>query len=260
MDPVLLGTDAERITDEQETLANVVTLYQSVYNAILAVGITAPTLVEVDKLVQAAKTQQVGNADNYFSAISGLKNLAPDFVTNYVTNKLVAQAMPFAMNGVQLTAAAVAKMIVVPDVSGITTALQPVTGGNAQNIFIGDAKATRLNLLSLAANVISAVAGADATIAALFTYYTVNDASASLATQLLAVCTALNTFDAANDNFFLLKMPPPPDTSYNAIGTVTAFPGIAVLEGEFVVDREFIENYERFGTLDFMPSINSLLV
>jgi hypothetical protein len=255
MDPVLLGTDAERITDEQETLANVATLYQSVYNAILAVGITAPTLAEVDMLVQAAKTQQVGNADNYFSAISGLKNLAPDFVTNYVTNKLVAQAM----NGVQLTAAAVAKMIVVPDLSGITTALQPVTGGNAQNIFIGDAKATRLNLLSLAANVISAVAGADATIAALFTYYTVNDASASLATQLQAVCTALNTFDEANNNLFLLKMPPPPDTSFAALGKVTVMPGLAILDGEFIVDIQFIRKFEQFGNLNFLPSNNSLL-
>ncbi|HVS92459.1 MAG TPA: hypothetical protein VHE59_10520 [Mucilaginibacter sp.] len=231
MNPVLLYTDTQRINDEQATLANVITAYQAIYDAIKAVGVT-PTIAEINSLVSSARRQ------------------APtDFVTPYIANKLADAATSFSVNGVTFTRAAFMSMIAVPDISGIMTALQPVTGNNAQRIFIRDAKGPRIDLLSLANDVISAVAGANDTITALFTYYTASDASATMATQLQAICDAINTFDGTNNGFVLQKMP---TARRNQNGYYeSAFPGLAVLDGSFVVSLEFIRKYEQTGSLGF---------
>jgi hypothetical protein len=236
MIPVLLYTDTKRISDEQTTLSNIVPIYQAIYTAVKAAGITAPTLAEIDVLVQNAK-----------------KRSTADFVTDYVTNKLVSQVSPFVVNGVTLTSQAVKGMIAIPNTAAITTALQPVSGGQYQNIFIGESKASRLNLLSLAADVITAVADANAQITALFTYYTANDASTTIANQLQAVCDALNTFNGANSGIFASKIPTDEHNTFNNsyLGMQTSIPGIAYFNNSYVVSLPYMRRYEQLGTLNF---------
>ncbi|MBS1526712.1 MAG: hypothetical protein JST19_13730 [Bacteroidetes bacterium] len=231
MNPVLLYTDTKRITDEQTTLANVVTLYQSVYNAIKAVGIT-PTITEIDGLVRSARAQT-----------------PQDFINPYVANKIADSATSFVVNGVTLTRAAFQSMIALPNTSGILAALQPVWGANSQRVFIGDAKAARTDLLSLANEVIGAVAGANTTIANLFTYYTASDASAGMAAQLQAIADALNTFNGANSSFMAKNIP---TIAMNQQGSYECgIPGLTISNGNFAVSMSFIRKYEETGIMEF---------
>ena len=165
--------------------------------------------------------------------------------------KMVAAVSPYVVNGVTFTSAAVASFIQLPDTSGVTAALQPVWGGNAQNIFVSEYGAPNLNLLALADDVISAVAGANATIAELYAYYTATDASATLANSLQAVCDALNTFDAANNNFYAHKTPVG-DERWKSNASSTAIAGLELtVANTFVVSLNFIREYEKIGNLNF---------
>ena len=234
MAAVLLFTDTDRIEDEQDTLANVVELFQSIYTAIKAVGVT-PTLAEINELVTSARRRSTS-----------------DYVNTYVVNKLIAAVSPYVVNGVTFTDAAVRGVIKVPDTSGITVALHPVLGGNSQNVFIGKATAAQLNLLAVAADVVSAVEGADDTLAATYTYYTKTDASAAVATSLQAVADALNTFDGSNNNFFARKTPPG-DERWKSNARSTAIPGLELNDDrDFVISLNFIREYEKLGTLEFV--------
>jgi hypothetical protein len=232
MTPVLLYTDAQTITDEQTTLTNAVTAYQSIYNAVKAVGVTAPTLAEIDSLVQKAKGKT-----------------PTDFVNDYVVSKLVAQAGPFVINGVTLNATAVKNMILMPSTAGITTALNVISGGNWQNLFIGSAKHPRINLMSLAADVISAVGDANAQIVALFTFNTVNDASATIAGQLQAVCDALNTFNTSSGGIYSKRILGNSENIYHQ--RPTEIPGIAIFNNSFVVSVTWIRKFEQTGSVNF---------
>jgi hypothetical protein len=218
----------------------VVEVYQTIYNAIKAVGVT-PTIAEIDSLVQSAKRQSTA-----------------DFINSYIKGKLVQQLAPYQLNGVQMSQEFFMNGVVLPDTTGIKTALQPVWGYKADKVFEGDAKSARLNLLSLANDVISAVAGADATIASLFTYYTQSDASAAMAAQLQAVADALNTFDAANGAFMGKKVPTIEFKSNQGYYEST-IPGLAVDNGTFVLSLDFIRKYEQFGSLNFFSSYNSVM-
>src|ERR1700760_1009804 len=122
MNPVLLSKDTKRIEDEQTTLSNVVEVFQSIYDAIKAVGIT-PTIAEISNLINNARKSEAGG-----------------FVRNYITDKLVAAVSPYVVNGVKFTDQAVKGFISVPDTSGVSAALQPVWGQNAKNIFEGDVR------------------------------------------------------------------------------------------------------------------------
>jgi len=234
MTPVLIYTDTDTIDDEQETLANIVPVYQAIYTAVKGAGVASPTLAEIDGLVQNARKQS-----------------QTTFVNDYVLNKLVAAVSPFIVNGVTLTTAAVKGFISMPDTSAITAALQPVWGHNSQSVFSGKARAARLNLLSLTDDVISAVEDADTQITALFTYYTVSDASATLATQLLAVCTSLNAFDTANAGIYLKRIP---TGNRNDQGDLeTEIPGVAVSRenNNYILSLSFIRKFEQTGTVWF---------
>ena len=129
MTPVLLSSDTKRIAEEKETLSNLVPLYQSIYNAVVkATGIT-PTLADIHKISHDARA-----------------NDKMPLVDTYVTGKLVDKVMPFAVNGVNLSRAAVTGMIEKPDTSAIKEALAPFAGGKDQYIFMGAGQGARHNL------------------------------------------------------------------------------------------------------------------
>jgi hypothetical protein len=134
MNPVLLYTDTKSIQDSETILASAVETYQSIYNAIQAVGVTAPALSEIQQLILSAKKQSVSNDDSVFG-IAGVANLGAGFIANYVKNKLVDQAMPYVVNGISWPSSKVAEIITLPDLTVLSTALQPVWGGNYKNIF-----------------------------------------------------------------------------------------------------------------------------
>ena len=117
MDPVLIFTDTDRIEDEQTTLIGLIAPYQAIYNALVAAGITAPTLTDIAGLVENARKQSQTN-----------------YVFNYVQSKLVAQISPFVVNGVTMNQAFVQSSIQMPDLGAITVALVPFLGANAQRI------------------------------------------------------------------------------------------------------------------------------
>jgi hypothetical protein len=230
MTPVLIYTDAQAVADEIVTINKVVTLYQSVYTAIKAAGVT-PTLAEIDNLVQLAKRGDTSN-----------------FINDYIVNKLLDAAAPYVLNGVTLTRDGVKNMMAVPNTSGIKTALGP-----SSQIFTSRTNGARLNLLALASDVISKVSDANAQITTLYTYYTQNDSSAQVATDLQTVCDALNTFDGTYNNFFVKKTPPGKDLrTGNNSGTI--IPGLTLIGGAFVIDLGFIRKYEQMGTLDFVAN------
>ena len=85
------------------------------------------------------------------------------------------------------------------------------------------------------------------------------DDSAAIAAGLQSVCDALNTFDAANDDMFITKMPPPAGTGYGSAGTVTVMPGLAIRDNEFVIDLKFIRDYEKNGNANFLPNNYQLI-
>jgi hypothetical protein len=233
MNPVLLYTDTQRIADEQTTLLNVVTLYQSVYNAIKAVGVT-PSLTEINQLANAAKKQDPYN-----------------IVKEYIIDKLVIQAGPQSLNGLQLNRAAIKSMIAVPDINGIIGALQPVTGGGHQSLFVGDAKGVRLDLLTLSDDVVNEVPDADDKINKLHTYYTETEASAKLATELQAICDALNVFNASNEQLLTKRIPNASSYDRRFEGNESSIPGLFVSRGKFVVSVTFIRKFEQVGTPHF---------
>jgi hypothetical protein len=233
MNPVLIYTDSEKISDEQETIDNVVTIYQAVYTAIKTLGVT-PTLAEIDILVQYAKRQSQTN-----------------FINDYILNKLTDAAAPFVLNGISLTRDAVKGMIALPDTTAIKTVLQSVWGFNSQKVFVGQVNGARINLLTLAADVISKVADANTQITNLYTFYTMTDASATMAANLQAVCDALNNFDTNNNDFYRRTIPPL-ERQYNGEGIATVIPGLDIRNDAFVISLHFMRKYEEIGNLNFV--------
>ena len=228
MDAVLIYTDTNQINDEIAVLNKVVTLYQSVYTAIKAAGVT-PTIADIDGLAQQFQKQYNVN----------------DQIKNYIMGKLLDAAAPYTFNGVTFTREAVSTMLAVPDLSAIISYLNGV-----RTTFSSRTRGARLNLLTLASNTISKVSDANAQITALYTYYTKSDASAQLATDLLTVCAALNTFDTSYHGYFAKEIPKPLENHLTRYPKNTTMPGLKLLnDGTFAVDIEFIRKFESTGSL-----------
>jgi hypothetical protein len=146
MDPVLIYTDTTRIQREKDFLDRFVPVFQSVYTAIKATGVT-PTISEINTLVGHTRT---GNG-------------APNFVQEFIINKLLDAAAPYNFSGVTFTREAVRGMIVQPDVSAIITALNA-----AKAISIANLNGVRIDLLTLTADVIAKAETADDTITSVY--------------------------------------------------------------------------------------------
>jgi hypothetical protein len=248
MEPVLLYTDTDSITKTQTIIANAVPVYQGIYNAIIAVGVTTPTLAEIKSLIEQAAKQSVSNADAVFG-INGLANLATDFTTNYVKNKLVKQAMPYVVNGISWPAAKVAEIITVPNITGIITALQPVWGFNSQKVFI-ERHLEYFTYLTLAANVVGVVANAAATIAGIFTYYSQNDTSTALATSIQTMCDALNTYVTTYPAINIIQNFKTGSQLPGNAGARTVVPGVVLqYQTGFAIDYDFVKKFERYNKI-----------
>jgi hypothetical protein len=222
MDPVLIFTDTQKINTEKALLNKLVPIYQAVYDALKGMGVTA-TLAEL------------GNLTNW-----KLKGTTHDYVNDYVRNKLLDQLAPYQINGVTMTREFFLNNIEMPDTAPVTAALAPMAG--VTNSSVGG---VRKNLLALAADVISKVVDSDAQITTAYTYYTQTDATAQLATDLQAVCDALNTFDDTNNDAMKIAAV---GKGYKNVGISsgeTMMPGIEVISEEFVVSLKYIQQKER---------------
>jgi hypothetical protein len=216
MDPVLIYTDTQRIAKDVAILNQSVTVFQGVYNAYKAIGVTA-TLQEINNLVSwTAK----GNG-------------RADFELEFAVDKLLAIAGAYTIGGVAVDQQKLRDLISRPDITGVKAALAASRTTNDR--FNGG---VRINLLTLTSDVIAKATGADDAIAAIYTYYTKTDDSSQLATRLQAVCDALNAFDTdySNTNYV---------TRYKQhIQTGGVIPGVDLINGTCVVSLAYIQAYE----------------
>jgi hypothetical protein len=229
MTPVLIYTDTNAIEDAQDTLNNIAPIFQNVYSALKAIGIT-PTLKEIQALVQKAKA---GHDDN--------------FVREYVLDKKVQAVTPFQVNGLTFTTQAVKIMIAMPDISLIIVALKDVWGSNSNQVFTGSIKDVRIDLLSIKDDTISIIEDAETKIKAIYTQYTKTEASSKLAIQLQAVCDSLNAVNVSNDGIYEKKMPFEARNPYGH--RVIELPGIAISEDGFIINPTYITRFERVGNM-----------
>jgi len=220
MSPVLIFTDTQKITEEKAFLNKAVPFFQSIYDAFAALNITV-SIQEINSLVNWT--------------VNG--NGGQNFVQNFAVNKLLDAAAPYVLNGVQLSRDKVKDMMILPDVSAINSALQ-----SSNSVFSYSYQGVRVDLLTLANSIISKVADSDAQIEALFTYYTKTDASAQLATDLLVVCAAMNTFEGAHNN--ALKIAQPQIYGNSGKNEFVAPHPLKVVNGQFVINLDYIRRFE----------------
>lgn len=220
MNPVLIFTDTETITNEKAFLNTALPVFQAVYDAFKAISITV-SIQEINNLI-------VWTVNH---------NGAPNFVQEFAVNKLLDAAAPYVLNGITLGRDKIKDMMILPDVSGVNTALKGAYNMRGYNF-----GAVRYNLLSLANDVISKVSDSDTQIEALFTYYTKTDASAQLATDLLVVCTAMNTFDAAHNNA-LIMVQPRVIKDFGKNEFIAPHP-LKVLNNQVVINLDYIRQFE----------------
>lgn len=216
MDPVLIFTDTNLIAQEKATLNSSVPLYQNVYNAFKAIGITV-TIAEIFNLVGWTYT---GNG-------------APAYVENFAKDKLVAIAGGYTYNGVALKNDKLRELIADPNVTAVYTALNA-----SKQIYsgAGGRQSIRPTMLHLTGDVVSKVAGTDATIEAFYTYYTKSDEAAALATSLQTICDAMNTHS---------ELYPDYNRPYLTSGHQVNFtPGIDIRSGIFCVSLSYINRFQ----------------
>ncbi len=207
MEPVLIQVATASIKNEQYTLNAVVTYLQAVYDACAAQSVS----VTIQDLLMFKQWCEVGS--NF-----------PLSLEHFVRNQLVEKAVPAAnFNGVPIQIEKLRDLIVMPDLAGIKSAVTALVnrGQNYNGLQI------RINLLALNNGVIAKVADADAQLTALYTYYTKTDASAQLATDLLAIGVQLETLSGKYKHY---KITPPAGLVGNNAG--------------FVLDLTAIRNYE----------------
>ena len=226
MNPVLIYKNTDAIATAKSALELNLELFQDVYSAIKAIGIT-PTIAEIDGLLgQTARAA------------------APGFETEYAVNKLLDAAAPYNLNGVQLQRNRVKEMIVPPNVTGLKAALAGVSQ-------LPEGAARDTTLLVIVNDAIVKVPDADAQIEARYTHYTKTDAGAAMASSLQAVCDALNNFDAANDKRIFRGLTHEINEFERTYGRSTKNPlknainGLEIRGGQFAVSLSFINAFER---------------
>lgn len=224
MNPVLIYTDQERINAEIAVVDNAAPLFQQIYTALKNVGVTA-TLADINSFV--------------FWTING--NGMGDFVATYTLEKLTDKLAPYQYNGVTMSRDWFKNNIDVPDTSAITDLLSEF-----RRFLGGNIKGINPAYLSLVDDVITKADTADDAITTAYTYYTKTDASAQLATELQAVCDAMNTFDENHNDAFKHSL-----GLYTSYGLMTKaetpIAGIALLNDEFVVSLAYIRNQEELA-------------
>ncbi|MDB5029727.1 hypothetical protein [Mucilaginibacter sp.] len=225
MNPVLIYTDITRIEREKEFLDDSVALFQSIYDALTALGINV-TLNEINNLVSWTYRGNGG----------------PNFEQEFVINKLL-DAATYMVNGITVTREGMRSIMAIPDVSSVITALKGVGYLYSNNLGVN---AVEIALLILTAGVVAKVPTAYDTITAKYTYYTQTDASAALANSLQGVCDALNTHDAAYKDAILIGCDA---GTQPAVQALTQMKGIAIIGDEFTPSLSYIRKFEQTGSL-----------
>jgi hypothetical protein len=225
MEPFLIYTATNKIAAEKADLTAKVTLFQNVYNAIKALGVT-PSLQEIEGLLSWTVNNNGGN----------------DFEYNYILNKLLDAAAPYSLNGVQLQKSKVKEMISPPNVTALKTALS--AGRQVSNRVI----ASDLALISLNADTIAKVANTNTTIETRNTHYTASDASTTRALEINAICDLINSFDTAHGKPFAKNI----NSNISAFESnfkglpnpfKTILPGIEYRD-RFIVSLKYIRTFE----------------
>jgi prolyl-tRNA synthetase len=231
MTPILIFKDERVIKLEKDTLKKMIPVYQNIYNSLKALGIN-PTLKEINTLVYEARSNHTLN-----------------FVSGFVLNKLVDNAMPYVVNGVAWPRNKVLEIIELPNIKPVIDALSVVAGGNFNFVFVNETKHAKIHLLDIVDNKIVALPNAITDIEAEHCHYTTTEKSAKLATDLQLICDAINNFDSHNDGFFFKYVPTVKDTGHNL--SESTIPGLAACKstGKFILSKYYIKYYENNGVL-----------
>lgn len=225
MNPVLIYTDNTRIEREKDFLDDSISVLQSVYDALITLGVAA-TLTEINNLVSWTHNGNGGR----------------NFEQEFVINKLL-DAATYVVNSITVTREGMRNIMAIPDVSGVIAALKQV--GDLYN-HNPDAKGIRVNYLTLIEGVVAKSLTADDLISAEFTYYTKSDASAALANSLQTVCDAINTHDAAYKDAILIGCV---NGTHPLAQMETQMKGIAIVGDDFTPSLSYIRKFEQTGSL-----------
>lgn len=172
MEPVLIEKDQRRIDEEKTLLGDAVIFLQELYNAFKAIGVTA-TLSELNAVTQALSAA----------------NPQTNYLRTYVANKLADKAGEPNFNGVPINRGMLLQMLEIPDLSFVEAVVKE------NNFYQSGGAGFRLNLFTLAADVVSKTPDADAKLEEEFTFYTINDRGVLMATNLKTLCDSLNAWN-----------------------------------------------------------------
>ncbi len=214
METVLIYTDTQRIALEKNHLTNSVVFFQSLYDALKGVEVTA-TLNEISNLIQQTVVSRRSDQQNNVT------------VESFVKSKLLVQAGSPDFNGVPIAQNKIADLIEIPDVSTVLTAL------NAYYQIGNTSLGFRIDLMEFTGDTIGKKAGTDATITALFTYNTKNDKGAEITTKLIELCTKLNSWQAYQT-----------DKTIRAEGKEVSIRGVELFNNAFRPSLQYIRAQE----------------
>lgn len=224
MNPVLIFTDTYRIDAEKEYLDEVAEYCNKLYNSFKTIGITV-TL------------QDIANVTSIFNR----QNCNPNYLPNFVSEKLLDIAGGHTVNGITLQRDKVKDFMSIPNLSIIE---QVVRGYNSLSEVEDDRSHTKgidLKFLTFDGDVIIKKTNADAQIEALHTHYTKTDKSAQMVTDIQPVATAINTYISAHPSKFQHEAA--------FVKNYQNMPGLDYRNGAFVVSLSFIRNYEAMSAM-----------
>jgi hypothetical protein len=219
MDPILISTNTELITTQKQDLDKVIPYFQSIYDELQTLGITA-TLQDLSNIANWA---QRGNNQG--------------FEEKFVKAALLAKAGTPNFNGVPIDQNKLADLISIPDITAFK-----IAASNWTQVFMVGRLGAEIALMQIVDNVIGKLDTAYATIEERNTHYTKTDASTQLATDLLVVCTAMNNFDTARGNVLKVRQVEEilrPDSEFFA----APYP-LKVVDNQFVINLDYIRKFE----------------
>ncbi|WP_316777774.1 hypothetical protein [Pedobacter antarcticus] len=171
MEPVLIYTDTEKIQFEKAYLTASVSHFQELYDAFKLIGITT-NLNQLYTLASSSnKTSQEGIERK---------------IKNFVIDELVKLAGNPSFGGVLINKEKLVEMLSVPDLSNINSLVDDYESWKQQGYGF------RIDLMEIVSDTILEKESAASALEALYTYYTVNDAGANVASVLFTLSNSLN--------------------------------------------------------------------